>query len=149
MKPEPGVPSGSNSLDSILSSAGKGKWNVQVGSLTISIKQSELTLNDQPKLNLKASVSYDLVSDSTSGNKPVFELRLLGMRAEEAIRAMDRQIDLCILSNFKNFSIIHGKGNGILQQTVHDYLSNCPTVSEFKFASAEDGGFGKTYVTLH
>ena len=133
----------------ILSSAGKGKWNVQVGSLTISIKQSELTLNDQPKLNLKASVSYDLVSDSTSGNKPVFELRLLGMRAEEAIRAMDRQIDLCILSNFKNFSIIHGKGNGILQQTVHDYLSNCPTVSEFKFASAEDGGFGKTYVTLH
>lgn len=132
----------------ILSSAGKSRWNVQFGSLSIIFKQSELELvkaKDKPK----ASISYDLLQDTERNAKPVFELRLLGLRAEEALKALERQLDLCILSNFKNFSVIHGKGNGVLQQTVHDYLSNCPSVKEFKFASPEDGGFGKTYVTLH
>ena len=31
---------------------------------------------------------------------------------------------------------------------VEDYLSNCTAVKEFSFAPPEDGGSGKTYVTL-
>ena len=70
------------------------------------------------------------------------------MYAQDAIKALEHQIDLCTLQNFSYFSVIHGKGNGILQQAVHDYLSHCPAVKEFTFATAEDGGTGKTYVTL-
>ena len=70
------------------------------------------------------------------------------MRQEEAIKALERQLDLCQRHNFRNFSIIHGKGNGILQNAVHAYLAQYPAVKEFGFASAEDGGFGKTYVEL-
>ena len=131
----------------ILSSAGKSRWNVQFGSLSIIFKQSELELvkaKDKPK----ASVSYDLLQDTERNAKPVFELRLLGLRAEEAVKALERQLDLCILSNFKNFSVIHGKGDGVLMQAVTDYLSHCPVVAEFSKAPAEDGGAGKTYVTL-
>lgn len=131
----------------IVSAAGKGKWNVQVGSLTITMKQSELILC-QEKSSPKATVSYDLISTEFGSDKPQFELKLLGMRVEEAIKSLERQLDLCSLNNFKNFSVIHGKGNGILQQTVQDYLSNCPQVLEFRFAPPEDGGFGKTYVSL-
>ena len=80
--------------------------------------------------------------------RPVFELRLLGMRGEEAIKALEHQIDLAALNNFPHFSVIHGKGDGILQQLVKDYLSHSPMVKEFSFAPAEDGGAGKTYVTL-
>ena len=80
--------------------------------------------------------------------RPVFELRLLGMRSDEAVRALERQIDLCVLHNFPHFSVIHGKGDGVLMQAVTDYLSHCPVVAEFSKAPAEDGGAGKTYVTL-
>ena len=70
------------------------------------------------------------------------------MRYEEAMKALEHQVDLCAIHNFKEFSVIHGKGSGILQQAVHDYLSHYPGVKEFHFAQPEDGGTGKTYVSL-
>ena len=102
------------------------------------------------------SVTIDLATEDVGGqtiidkgaNRPVFELRLLGMYSDEAIRALEHQIDLCVLHNFQHFSVIHGKGDGILQQAVRDYLSHCPAVDSFEFAPAEDGGAGKTYVTI-
>ena len=60
----------------------------------------------------------------------------------------DLQIQNYIEKNFKNFSIIHGKGNGILQSAVWDYLKNYPGIASFQFASPEDGGTGKTYVYI-
>ncbi|MBD5414456.1 MAG: Smr/MutS family protein, partial [Treponema sp.] len=93
--------------------------------------------------------SYTIERAEKQDERPVFELRLLGMRAEEALRALEKQIDRCVMQDFKNFSIIHGTGAGVLQQKVRDYLSNCRAVKDFEFAHPEDGGFGKTYVTLH
>lgn len=130
----------------IIKSRGKGLWEVQFGSIKMTMKQKDLTLTSSPKVRTP-SYTVDLASGGKE-NRPAYELRLLGLRAEEAVKALERQIDLCTLSNLKNFSIIHGNGNGILRQTVQDYLSNCPTVQDFSFARPEDGGFGKTYVTL-
>ena len=99
--------------------------------------------------SLRPDISIEL-ADSSGGSSelPVFELRLLGMRVDEAIRALERQLDLCVLHNFPSFSVIHGKGDGILMQAVSDYLSHSPVVADFTRAPAEDGGAGKTYVTL-
>ncbi len=138
----------SNSQGVLIDSPRKGLWNVQFGSVKMAVKEKDLVLLDNKSaLSEGNSVSYGFDS-SYSSEKPVFELRLLGMRAEEALSALEHQIDLCALSNFPSFSVIHGKGYGILQQTVHDYLSHCPIVESFEFASPEDGGSGKTYVTL-
>ena len=78
----------------------------------------------------------------------MFELRLLGMRREEALAALERQLDLAVIQGLKSFSIIHGKGTGALQTAVHDYLRTYPGVADFGFAPPEDGGTGKTYVSL-
>lgn len=126
--------------------AGKNQWEVQFGSVKMVMKQKDLTLVSSPKVRTP-SYTIDLAGER-SENRPSYELRLLGMRAEEALKALERQIDLCILDNFKQFSVIHGNGNGVLRQAVQDYLSNCPVVEDFCFARAEDGGFGKTYVKL-
>ena len=139
------VSSGSEGV--LLDSPRKGLWNVQFGSIKMSMKEKDLELVRGKKAPVAASVSYDLDTSGYS-ERPAFELRLLGMRAEEAVAALEHQIDLCALSNFTHFSVIHGKGSGILQQSVHDYLSHCPIVQSFEFAPAEDGGSGKTYVTL-
>lgn len=126
----------------------KGLWQVQFGSVKMNVKEKDLKLvRGSSAKSSKPDVSYDLES-STSEERPVFELKLLGMRSDEAIHALEHQIDLCTLNNFLHFSVIHGKGDGILQQAVRDYLSHCILVKSFEFAPPEDGGTGKTYVSL-
>lgn len=132
----------------IVSREKKDSYTVLFGSVKMTVKASALVPSKKSgNENVPSSPSYS-VSDFSTEEKPVFELRLLGFRAEEAVKKLEHQIDLCILNNFLNFSIIHGTGEGVLQQVVKDYLSNCPSVQDFNFASADDGGFGKTYVTL-
>ena len=141
----------------------RGVWTVQLGAIRMSIRQRDMVLAPQTSANgassaLKASVSVELNHESDGENaifmktgseaRPVFELRLLGMRAEEAIRVLQRQLDLCSLQNFKTFSIVHGKGNGVLQQAVQDYLASYPGVADYHFARPEEGGTGKTYVRM-
>ncbi len=125
----------------------KGQWVVQFGSVRMTAKEKDIRLVKSAGEKI-SSVSV-VVEKAESGNEyPQFELRLLGMYADEAIRALEHQLDLCAIHNFPRFSIVHGKGNGILQQAVHDYLSHYHGVKEFSFAPPEDGGFGKTYVVL-
>ena len=151
---EPGasVKSLSSGVQGVLvESTKKGVWSVQFGSVRMNMKEKDLQLVESNPSNYKPSIVVDLANNSSvekEAARPVFELRLLGMRLEEAMRALERQIDLCALHNFFKFSVIHGKGDGILQQAVHDYLSHCPIVKEFSFAPADDGGTGKTYVEL-
>ena len=134
----------------------KGVWQVQFGSIKMSMKEKDLKLvasegsAASAETSFKPDISIELADDASNGiyERPVFELRLLGMRADEAVKALERQIDLCVLHNFPHFSVIHGKGDGVLMQAVSDYLSHCPVVAEFSKAPAEDGGAGKTYVAL-
>ena len=144
----------------IITGAGKkGVWQVQFGSIKMTMKEKDLLLVQAAGASeLKASYSVDMAPNvyeygdnvivEKEAARPVYELRLLGMYAEEAVKALERQIDLCVLNNFDHFSVIHGKGNGVLQQAVRDYLSHSPAVADFEYAPAEDGGAGKTYVTL-
>ncbi len=139
----------------LIEQAKKGLWQVQFGSIKMQMKEKDLKLIKGAaaagdSANLTPDISIELAESPSNGiyERPVFELRLLGMRAEDAVRALERQIDLCVLHNFPHFSVIHGKGDGILMQAVADYLSHSPVVAEFSKAPAEDGGAGKTYVTL-
>ena len=148
------VKAGSGNEGILIELAKKGVWQVQFGSIKMQVKEKDLRLVQgaaaESSTPLKADVSIELADDASNGiyERPVFELRLLGMRADEAVHALERQIDLCVLHNFPHFSVIHGKGDGVLMQAVSDYLSHCPVVADFTRAPAEDGGAGKTYVTL-
>jgi len=80
--------------------------------------------------------------------KPQVELRLLGMRLEEALQTLARQVEAAALGGLWAFSVIHGKGNGVLQRGVHEFLQTEPLVEDFYFAPPELGGFGRTEVIL-
>lgn len=160
----------------IVSKAKKGSWVVQVGSLKMTMQEKDLMIApNQSKPVVSVEVAPDdrqygtsLGASANAGRpafteisadgrvsfapqsteRPKFELRLLGMRYEEAVKALEHQLDLCAINNFKEFSVIHGKGNGVLQEAVQKYLAGYSGVKEFHFAKPEDGGTGKTYVTL-
>ncbi len=65
------------------------------------------------------SVSYAPDSDS---EMPVLELHLIGMRVEEAMHKVEKQIDGALIHGLREFSIVHGKGEGKLRTAVHAYL---------------------------
>ena len=121
-------------------------WLVKIGSLKISFPQSELTPAAPEKIPVRAQTSW--AAEYASSGSAVFELRLLGMRLEEAIEALRRQIEAASLSGLKNFSVIHGTGSGILQKGIHEYLKNDRAISDYYFARPELGGFGRTEVIL-
>ncbi len=124
-------------------------WQIQFGSMKMNFPQSQIIPLENKIVDRSVSVVIERDSENEKNNEsPKFELRLLGMRAEDAIKSLEHQLDLCVINNFKKFSVIHGKGNGILQQAVSDYLNHCSSVKEFYFARPEEGGTGKTYVEL-
>jgi DNA mismatch repair protein MutS2 len=125
---------------------GEKIWLVEIGSLKMSFPEAELIplppgdgQNPRPAGAWAAEVSTPPAQ---------FEITLLGKRLPEALELLGRQIDAAVLSGLKNFSVVHGKGDGILQRGVHDYLKDVPAVADYYFSRPELGGFGRTEVVL-
>jgi DNA-nicking Smr family endonuclease len=57
-------------------------------------------------------------------------------------------IEACRAKGILEVRIIHGKGIGNLQRTVHALLARHPDVARYALASAAFGGTGATKVTL-
>lgn len=127
----------------------KGKWLVAIDNLKITIPEDELEVcKNQTPLKLSKPIITIIADSEPSPVQSFFELRLLGMRGDEAKKALRDKLDFILMQGITEFSIIHGKGDGILQQITHDFLHNNSCVKSFRFAKPEEGGSGKTIVTL-
>lgn len=125
--------------------AKKGFWVVELGSVKMTLPEAELQpVASQKKVPLQVLTQVDLVQTAA----PSLELNIRGYRLEDALEALRKQIDGAALSGLFEFSVIHGKGDGILQRGVHEYLKQHPLVADYYFARPEEGGFGKTLVFL-
>ncbi|PIF02376.1 MAG: endonuclease MutS2 [Draconibacterium sp.] len=78
--------------------------------------------------------------------KPEIDIR--GQRAEEAIGNIQNFIDEAIMFEVSQLRILHGKGHGILKETIRNYLRSEPMVRKFKDEHVDFGGAGITVVTL-
>ena len=119
-------------------------WIVEIGSLKISISENEIT----PAPAQPHSKPQITTIDFSSTNIARAELNLRGMRLAEACEALRIQTDAALLCGLKFFSVIHGKGDGILQKGVHDWLKYEPSVEDYYFSRPELGGSGRTEVVL-
>ena len=54
----------------------------------------------------------------------------------------------CRRRGISQVRIIHGKGTGVLRETVHSILRSLPGVVSFTLAGYEQGGWGATTVIL-
>jgi DNA mismatch repair protein MutS2 len=125
--------------------ADKGGWIVEIGSLRMTMNEKDLTPIQVSAEERKPLIEAAELSGSTQAK---FEISLRGMRLEEALDTLRRQIDAAILSGLGGFSVVHGKGEGILQHGVHEYLKHHAQVADYYFSRPELGGFGRTEVIL-
>jgi len=134
-------------LDKKGSGEDPSSWVVEIGSLKMSFPEKDLvpvSTDAQSVRRKNASWAVELAPAS-----PVqAELRLRGMRFSDAMEALSKQLDAAVIGGLSQFAVIHGKGEGILQKGVHDFLRNDPRVADFFFSRPEIGGFGRTEVIL-
>ena len=76
------------------------------------------------------------------------ELNIIGMHVDEAMEAVKKYMDDCLLKNFKQVRIIHGMGTGALRDAVRDYLSTLPFVDSYRSGDQHEGSTGATVVIL-
>ena len=88
----------------------------------------------------------NITTEKLKNFKP--ELKLLGLRAEEAILTLDKFMDNAVAAGAEAFRVVHGKGTGALRSAVHLYLKENPHVKSFELCGPEEGGDGATKVYL-
>lgn len=76
------------------------------------------------------------------------EINLRGMNLEEALLALDRFVDECVMMNIEYVTIIHGKGTGVLRKGIQAHLKSHPCVGEYRLGRYGEGEDGVTIVQL-
>ena len=101
---------------------------------------------DEPKqsFTLKSKGKYEDKINTSVG----LELNIIGMRRDEAKNALIKYLDNCMLKHLKTVRIIHGFGNGILRNMVHEQLKCMKGVS-YRLGDINEGGGGATVVTFN
>jgi DNA mismatch repair protein MutS2 len=76
------------------------------------------------------------------------EISLVGLRAREAIAALDDFLDHATRARHASVRIIHGIGSGALRRAVEDYLATSPYCVGFRAGGLGEGGTGVTVADL-
>jgi DNA-nicking Smr family endonuclease len=75
-------------------------------------------------------------------------LDLHAFRPNEVKHLIPDYLAECRKRGILDVRIIHGKGTGVLQRSVHAILGRLPEVAAFRLAGEEAGGWGATLVRL-
>lgn len=129
----------------------KKSVEVLTGSLKTRVKLSNIRLLDnQPKQrseNRPRNIpSSSLESRQTMKAETKVDLR--GMTAEEAIMTLDRYIDTVFRLGISEFTVVHGKGTGVLRKAVSDYLKHNKYIKSYRLGIYGEGENGVTIVSL-
>lgn len=126
-----------------------GSVYVQAGIMKIYVPISDLRiLNDKGKDVVTSKASAASRAAMMKGGTVKTELDIRGYNVDEAKIEMDKYIDDVILAHLKKFSVIHGKGTGVLRNGVHDFLKRDKRVKTFRIGAYGEGDFGVTVVEL-
>ncbi len=122
----------------------KGNLSVQCGIIKYNVNISDLNAENMPRQG------YGI--GSASGNKKSLghtktihpEVNLIGMNSDDARETLASYLDDAYVSHLSQVRIVHGKGSGILRETVRTYLKNCRYVREFRDGEYGEGDSGVT-----
>ncbi len=109
-----------------------------------------LSNNEAKKLEKNRPASRSQLAGNFSERRLSFkpEIDIRGQRVEEALSKIQEFIDQAIMFEAGQLRILHGKGYGILKETIRDYLKAEPMVRSFKDEHVDFGGAGITVVNL-
>ncbi len=114
------------------------------------IMKSTYSLRDLKPVQSKKKAAKQKVSVGFVSRQQHFaiEMDVRGMRANEAIKEIDRWIDDAVVIGANNLRLIHGKGDGILKKVIRDYYHNSGIVKRIRYEDVRLGGEGVSIIEL-
>ena len=123
----------------------KGEVLVQAGIMKITVKLSDLRaskeINEYKKKKTSGEMKLNLKAVSSS-------LDLRGFDSEEAVFKTDQYLDEAYMAGLNEVTIIHGKGTGVLRNSISDMLKRHPHVKNYRLGEYGEGGTGVTVAEL-
>jgi len=141
-----------NATGEVLSIAGR-EAELGVGAARMRAKLADLEWRSSPAP--RAAKSPTEGSGERAGQttvhlstRPKLDLDLRGLRADEAIRELEKHVEAAYLAGMPFTRIIHGKGTGSLRKAVREALRDNPVVNAVESGQEGEGGDGVTIVRL-
>lgn len=131
-----------------------GEYTVLVGSLRFRAQRDEIQLMKtssapakqaaaQPRgLNAKEKSDVDVDQSFTP------EIKVIGLRADEATDVVDKFLDEAYMSGAETVRIVHGHGTGALRRAIAELLTGHTHVERYHAAPSNQGGSGATIAAL-
>lgn len=131
----------------IITGPSEGRVDVEMGSMRITLKLDDVVGVGRGDTNAgqQAPASWK----KEAGRDTDLELDMRGMRAEECLDLLEKQLDTMMeTGDDRPLRIIHGKGTGALRMAVKKYLSESPYIGDFRTGEPSEGGDGVTVAKL-
>ena len=141
-----------NVVGELLSVEGKNA-TVAFGMIKSTVKTDKLERVSRSLLKKQNTKSVFLSASTTNDVRQKqlnfrSEIDVRGLRGDEALEEVAAFMDTAMLSGYSRLRILHGTGNGILQQIIRKYLKTIPAVKSFRDEDIQLGGAGITVVEL-
>lgn len=126
--------------------AGILKTKIHVSKLRLVEKQS--TSNNAPKKQKNSGRVTSKGVESKMTRRPQLELDIRGYASDDGVYEVDNFLDQAVMSGSSVVTIIHGKGTGVLKNSIRNHLKRHPHVASFRKGLYGEGEDGVTIVEL-
>jgi DNA mismatch repair protein MutS2 len=75
-------------------------------------------------------------------------LDVRGLRVDEALRALEEELDRRLREGVEEVQVLHGHGSGALKAAIREHLARSPYVRKARAGASHEGGDGVTVVEL-
>lgn len=116
---------------------------VLIGDMRMTVKLRDLEQAKEP-LDVNAARSVQTDVNYSSSFQPRLDIR--GLRPEEALKVLEDFFDQALMTNSNHLRILHGKGSGVLRNTVRTKLREYNVPMQVSHPHPEFGGDGITLV---
>ncbi len=126
----------------------RGEITVQVGMMKVKCKPEDLKLiidgTEKKKAKSKKNTYSSLYKSKTTNISTSINVR--GENLDDALAMVEKYLDDAYIAKLESVTIIHGRGEGILKEGIHNMLKGYKNVSSYEKGKYNDGGDGVTIV---
>ena len=136
---------------------GDGPILVQAGIMKMRVEPEDLMLvQGGPKgVNVPKKSIYERRTGSGGSTSGIYRTKtmqvsasvnVIGKNLDDAVEDVMKYLDDAYVAGLKEVTVIHGRGQGILQNGLRNLFKTMPTVASFRKGNYNEGGDGVTVV---
>lgn len=127
----------------------KKSVEVVAGNIKTRVKISNIRLLEKaPKQNVSKPRNVSSNFESRQNMKAETKVDLRGMDSEEAIMTLDKYLDTAFRLGIGEFTVVHGKGTGVLRKAVQQHLKKNKFIKSYRLGTFGEGEDGVTIVQI-